>query len=328
MTVVGGADMTAVVRVPRRVVREADPATRDLALVAMVAIPFALRFPIATSIGSLVAFGLAHTFLELRWVLSRFRTVLSGGFLALLFVPATTIALSRLAGGAKAIEIVAGFAVVALALGQGVRIGRIRPAPAAVGAAALTLGLVLSLRTPGMYGVVLAHLHNTVTGVLLWEWSTDRRFRTGLIVLFAAVPALVLAGGADMLLPGSLAAGATGPAHMLVAGVAPPAWAATTLGIRLVAVFAFLQVVHYGVWCWLLPKRQRQAGSTAPTAPTASATRAGWIAAAGVATAVLALVFRTDYATGRTLYGSLATYHAYLELPVVVFLLGGSRVPR
>ena len=327
MAVVEGAGYGAAVDVGRRGASALEGPALDLLVVAVFAIPFAVRYPVVASIASLAAFGLAHTFLELRWVLARFRGFIGGPFLAAVCVPATVIAVNRLTGGAKAVEILAGFSLLALAVGQGVRTGRLTPAPATLAAGALVLGLVAALRTPGMYGVVIAHLHNTVTGVLLWEWSSDwaedarRRFRTGLAVCFAAVPALVLMGAADVLLPDAL--GSSGPANMLVKGVSPTSWIDTTMGIRVVAVFTFLQLVHYGVWCWLLPRR-----APAKAAPTTAATRTGWIAATLVATGLLALVFATDYGTGRTVYTSLATYHAYLEFPVVLVLLGGTRVSR
>lgn len=320
MAAVEGAGSTTVVRAWRRGAPALDGPGRDLLLVAAVAIPFAVWDPVAASIASLAAFGLAHTVLELRWVLARFRAVLHGPLLAAMAAMATAIALTRLTGAPKQIEIAAGFALMALV------VARLRPAQAAVAATVLALGLVAALRTPAMYGVVLAHLHNTVTGVLLWEWSSDmaevhrRRFRAGLVACFAAIPALVLLGAADPLLPDAI--GASGPTRLLAKAVTPDAWLGTTGGLRLLAVFTFLQLVHYGVWCWLLPRR---APALASPEPPRSAQAALWPAAL-VATALLALVFATDYATGRTLYTSVATYHAYLEFPIVIVLLGGSRV--
>jgi hypothetical protein len=289
----------------------------DLAVVAVVALPLAVAFPVATSIGALVLFGLAHTVLELRWVLARFTPVLSGRLLAAAAAAATVIALARLAGAPPQVEIVAGFGLVALGL------TRLPARQAAVAAIALAVLLAASLRTPAMYGVALAHLHNVVTAVLLWTWAgpAKRTLRAGLLACYAVVPLLVLAGGADAVLPHAI--GHAGPSHLLAAGITP-AWATTAMGVRIVAVFAFLQLVHYGVWCWLMPRR-------APVADRMSAdptVRIPLIVVGALATGLLAFVFRTDYATGRTLYSSLATYHAYLELPVVLVLLGGSRVAR
>jgi hypothetical protein len=316
---VPSASVTALdTAITRPTPRLADGPTRDLAVVAVVALPFAVRYPIAASIVALAVFGVAHTVLELRWVLNRFRPMLPARLLAGVVALATVIALARLAGWPRPVEILAGFGLVALALVHGATTGRLPKTATAIGAAALAIGLAASLRTPGMYGIVLAHLHNLVTAVLLWEWRPDRRFRAGLVAVFAVIPALVLAGALDPALPTAIAR--TGPAHLLSAGITPPAWAATALGVRIVAVFAFLQAVHYGVWCWLLPRH-------APVRPTAATgARVPAVVVIAFATALLAFVFRTDYATGRSVYASLATYHAYLEFPVVLVLLGGPRV--
>ena len=40
-----------------------------------------------------------------------------------------------------------------------------------------------------------------------------------------------------------------------------------------------------------------------------------------VAGGLLAVFFLSDYLQGRALYGALATYHAYLEFPVLLALL-------
>ena len=49
----------------------------------------------------------------------------------------------------------------------------------------------------------------------------------------------------------------------------------------------------------------------------------GW--SAWAAGAFLAVLFLSDYFQGRALYGALATYHAYLEFPVLLALLMAPR---
>lgn len=46
--------------------------------------------------------------------------------------------------------------------------------------------------------------------------------------------------------------------------------------------------------------------------------------------AAIAVLFATDYAQGTSLYAAVASYHAYLEFPVLLMLvLGlGPRVPQ
>lgn len=93
-------------------------------------------------------------------------------------------------------------------------------------------------------------------------------------------------------------------------------------GVRLLVVFAFLQTMHYFVWVVFFPRY-------APEAARAFEARAPWLTGArawalgiGVG-AALAVVFATDYASGKAVYSAFASYHAYLEFPVVLAMLLG-----
>ena len=52
--------------------------------------------------------------------------------------------------------------------------------------------------------------------------------------------------------------------------------------------------------------------------------RRAWLVGLG-AGGFLAVLFLSDYFQGRALYGALATYHAYLEFPVLLALLMAPR---
>jgi hypothetical protein len=45
-----------------------------------------------------------------------------------------------------------------------------------------------------------------------------------------------------------------------------------------------------------------------------------WLLGGGLGV-VLGVLFALDYATGKTLYAAAATYHAYLEFPVLLALV-------
>ena len=85
-------------------------------------------------------------------------------------------------------------------------------------------------------------------------------------------------------------------------------------------MFAFLQTMHYVVWVGFLPR-------FAPKAAAAFDARVPWLrgrrawAVGIVGGAFLAVRFITDYFQGRALYGAIATYHAYLEFPVLLALI-------
>ena len=92
-------------------------------------------------------------------------------------------------------------------------------------------------------------------------------------------------------------------------------------------MFAFMQTMHYVVWVGFLPR-------FAPDAAAAFDARVPWLrgrrawAVGLVGGAFLAVLFLSDYFSGRALYGALATYHAYLEFPVLLALLLSPRARR
>jgi len=95
---------------------------------------------------------------------------------------------------------------------------------------------------------------------------------------------------------------------------------AAQIGLRFLVMFAFLQTMHYVVWVGFLPR-------FAPEAAAAFDARVPWLrgrrawAVGIVGGAFLAVRFITDYFQGRALYGAIATYHAYLEFPVLLALI-------
>ena len=94
---------------------------------------------------------------------------------------------------------------------------------------------------------------------------------------------------------------------------------------RFLVVFAFLQTMHYVVWVGFLPR-------VAPETTQAFERRwptltTGRIWLVGLAAAVLlGALLLSDYRQGKTVYAGLATYHAYLEFPVLLVLLVRGRL--
>ncbi|WP_432833180.1 hypothetical protein [Dactylosporangium sp. CA-092794] len=296
------------------------------ALAAAAALAIALEAPLATAVLGLIAFGVLHNVLELRYVAGRFAPVLSGRFLAVLVGLISAIVLCRLAAlyvgtPARYAEILVGYGVLAAGCAHALRGRRLAGA-----AALLSVAAAVSLRFPGYHFVVLAHLHNVVPLFFLWEWSGRLRrpglFRCTQIAWVLGVPLLILAGAADFALggvPASTVAAFAGDPRQIVAVSAPPG-ASTLIGARFLVVFAFLQTMHYFVWVYFLPRH-------APDAARAFESRAPWLrgwrawALGGGLGAALSVLFVIDYASGRALYGAFASYHAYLEFPVLLALV-------
>ena len=305
-------------------------------LSAAAALALAAQAPLATTVLGLMAFGVLHNVLELRYVAGRFASVLSGQLLVVLLALITAIVLCRIAGmvvgsPARLAEILVGYAVLAAACIAAVR-GPLRVLALVV----LVAAAAMSLSWPAYHFVVLAHLHNVVPLFFLWEWarclpsvSVRRWFRAVQIGWVLVIPALLLTGVFDHYFGGvsSSVAGFAGNPRPIVAASAPPSTVITQMGVRLLVVFAFLQTMHYFVWVAFLPRY-------APDAARAFETRAPWLTsrrtwALGASLgAVLAVLFVIDYASGKAVYSAFASYHAYLEFPVLIaLLLGLSRSP-
>ena len=102
---------------------------------------------------------------------------------------------------------------------------------------------------------------------------------------------------------------------------APPSTVDTVVGVRFLVVFAFLQTMHYVVWVWFLPRYAPDATAAFEQQGAGAHRTGGCGRSASPAALVLAVMFAVDYWSGRSVYAALATYHAYLEFPVLLALL-------
>lgn len=309
--------------------------TLPFVLAAAAALALALGAPLATTVLGLIAFGVLHNVLELRYVTGRFAPVLNGRFLTVLLGLISAIVACRIAAlfvgqPARVAEILVGYAVLAAGCAHALR-GWLLGLSGAI----LAVAGAVSLTWPAYHFVVLAHLHNVVPLFFLWEWAAAlpagprRWFRAIQVGWVLVLPLLLLYGVADAALhhvPTSTVAAFAGDPARIVALSAPPGSAAI-VGARFLAVFAFLQTMHYFVWVWFLPRH-------APDAARAFERRVPWLRGprawalgAGLG-AALAVLFVVDYAAGRAMYSAFASYHAYLEFPVLLAVLLGARAAR
>ncbi len=184
-----------------------------------------------------------------------------------------------------------------------------------------TLGIALAVALGPVAELGLAHLHNLVALALWWVWWRPRPRHALLVPVAVGLGSLLVAS-----LPPSWWASASVPAggsplgHLarLAPGLGP------SLGLKVVAVFAFAQSVHYGVWIRLVPEDDR----ARPTPRTFRASLRALEAdlgsvplAVAVALCLLfplwALVHPGEAARG---YLSLAGFHAHLELGAIALL--------
>ena len=313
--------------------RTSSPLLTVSALSVVGALLVAVGAPLATTVIGLALFGLLHHVLELRYVCGRFGGLYPAEGWILLVLLITGIVVCRAVTPwapttALLAEIVLGYGVIVTALAWRLR-GR-RLAIALVPVAGL---LVTSLWWPAWHMVVLTHLHNIIPLFFWWDWSRRiadplrrRVLRAIHVTWVAIIPTAILAGAFDPLLsarPG-IVAPLIGDGSFIVAALTAPD-VSSIMDLRFLTAFAFGQTMHYVTWVGLLPALTAEA--TAKFEDTVPALRGGRPWALGIAlTAALALVFVTDNLQGRAIYGTLASYHAYLEFPVMLgVVLGGLR---
>ena len=200
----------------------------------------------------------------------------------------------------------------------------------AVAAAALLA--TFAIAAPRLWQLVLLHGHNLIA-VLLWVVLFRRGWR------LAVVPVALVLGGAALLASGVLLDITLRHGVLSVAGLhlfAAADWLAPGLSdTRAVAVatsFAFLQSVHYAVWLVAIPAGDRP-GDGSRTWRAAFRDLARDLRPAGLC-AVAALMLLVGgmgllFAAGtRRLFLSLGTFHGWLELAVLAFVLARGTITR
>lgn len=306
----------------------------ELVVLAGSALALALVMPYEIAVFGVLVIGVPHVALELRYVCGRYHDRLPLAMFVALQVGLVLIALTRLVAGSSgrlvelgAIVVLSGLSVVVVS-----RSGVPRPTRAAlVVLAAGTVLVAWAITHVDTWFVVQAHLHNLLPLVFLWAWAAvlpdrSRRWTRAACVLFAVVLPLVL-------LASPLGDAARGPRDLTAAvtplasvrnAVTPTALAGGDLARRLIVLFAFAQLMHYAIWCWYLPRRAPSATAAFEATPVGRALSGGrfWLLVAGVAVLVAALAL-VEYQQGRSLYGALGAYHAYLEYPIIAVLALG-----
>jgi len=93
----------------------------------------------------------------------------------------------------------------------------------------------------------------------------------------------------------------------------------------LVAIHAFLELVHYGIWIFAIPLANDKIWQSAARAIPLAKRSPAWnlavitfIAAGGLLVVFLWLGFLTDYATTRDLYFTIAMIHVLAEIPFLL----------
>lgn len=302
--------------------------TVGFAAAALGALALMFWQPMSVSVLGLAALGLAHVMLELRYIIGRFSSTLTGHYAVLMALLLTLVVLGRALtnyapGLGRGVEIVIGFLILATGARLALR-GQAR------NLAYVVIGLAagMSLHWPQWYMLFITHIHNLVPVVFLWEWS--RRLRSkpwrwafrGLHLTWASIiPALILSGAFDRFIGRGVGvvADVVGDGMAVVNAAAPPG-AELEPAWRFMVAFAFLQTMHYVVWIGFFPLFGRDATRAFERRFPRLNGRVFWPVLI-VASVFIFTTFTSNYGVGRSLYSLVAAYHVYLEFPLLLLVL-------
>jgi hypothetical protein len=203
-----------------------------------------------------------------------------------------------------------------MAAGQGKK-----PIRAVMIAVPLLATMMASLRHPWEARAALAYGHNVVALVLWIVLFRSKRWYALVPLLVVAAATVVLLGGSTirwMRLDGPWAIAFIDEA--LAVGRRLPDQKALGLGLS----YVFLQAVHYSIWMLWIPREETRGAPLTFRMSWRSARRdfgvAGLAVTLGAAALVIALSIVAVHRT-RALYLSLATFHGYLEIAALAFLM-------
>jgi hypothetical protein len=195
----------------------------------------------------------------------------------------------------------------------------------AAGAAPILGALWLSLLAPLLARGILAYAHNVVALVVWVVLFRTRPSRAMLPIALVVAGAVMLAGGYTVswtCLNGAWADRFVNEAL----DVMPQLSQRLALSVGL--SYVFLQAVHYSTWLTWIPQEElRAAGTLTFRMSWRSAQRDfGKVGLVLIAVAALVVVFASfaDVHRTRGWYLSIVTFHAYLEIACLAFLVGRS----
>lgn len=186
--------------------------------------------------------------------------------------------------------------------------------------------LVLALSSPGKAQLLFAYAHNVV-GLAIWAFLFRRR------TTFALPAVGLLVAGAVALASGKLVPVTRFVGPWSEQMVDEAMMAMPTLDARLAVgvglSFLFLQAVHYSVWLSWIPQEDLPGEGTTTFKMSARSFARDLGRPAAVGVVLLALVVAAAGVVtphhARHVYLSLATFHGYLELSMLAFLLARGR---
>jgi len=296
--------------------------------VALVAMAFALQWPLATYSVSLATLGLAHVAYEFRYVDGRFGRRFAEAFRWLigLLVLVGVVRAASVLGAPKVWTTSAELAlVITLAGSPMVLLDRLQwwqRIPAALGAGFLALGAIVF---PTLMMPVLAVFHNFTPLGFLAEVLRGPRAKFYLAfatLMLVGGPLLLMTGILQTWVPGSpdVSPIAPGPLASHLQAYVASDWHDRPWATHLFQAAVFAQLGHYVCTIVVMPrigaKLPQQAVFPWP---------APWVFAGivSVATIALGVGYMANFSQARQVYGIAAAMHAWVEFPVLLAVAGG-----
>jgi len=304
---------------------------------ASAAFVVALLAPSLSLVLAPLALGVPHVAADVRHLVTRRglprAAVIALGVAALALLALRVLAETHAAGEAQVIRAEHALASACLLAGalMGARAGGWRWTAWASLAAALAVG-TLALRAPRELRVGLVQAHNVVA-IGIWLLLFRRGGRRSLI------PVAVILLGASLLGSGALLGVTLRYGALSVLGlhlgaaadlIAPGAGDAR--GLALTTMFAFLQAVHYAIWLMAIPQDDgRPRGRPSVQMTWRALARDLSPGGLGVTVALMLAVAATGIVAPlrtRALFLSLVTFHAWLELALLLFFVARDGLGR
>lgn len=300
------------------------------AILALGAV-LAVIAPLATYSVTLAAFGLPHVLTELRYVDQRYARRASGRVLAVWLALLGAVVAGRalvFAGLLDArVEIGAELFVIAALAYTVWGLPSRRPALARIAAATAASALIIGATlAPTTTIVSLAVLHN-LTPLGFFADALEPRDLTLATIALIGAPLAITTGLPTHLLHSALAAGVAvdplhvGPLSSQLAVYVPATLQRHAYAEDLFRAAVYGQWAHYVAVIGVLPALARPTDTAASLAPWPR----GWAFALAVTalTVPLLAAFGTDFAQARSAYGFAAAVHAWIEVPVLLWVIGG-----
>jgi hypothetical protein len=280
----------------------------------------AIAFPFATYATTLATFGIAHVAIELRYIDSRFHHQIDRTLESRLVILLIAIAWWRCcaifgwlaADIAHILELSCGLGLVLIATQYLGGYNRQLILPGIILSSLLGMGIV---RDPIATSAILAIVHNlTPIGFILDRQDSkySRALSIACGIIFGAIPLLIFLwqllysiGRIDLVTN-----------SVYLNGFVAPAWQKLSIAYPLFSAVVFLQCTHYLAVIGLFSQWTNE---RAPTLLPWVNSKFFCIILTGISIYLL-VAFQHNFTLTRSLYGIVASIHAWLEIPLLLLL--------